>query len=79
MSSLPQQIHDIRKPLNTISMQAELIKMLVETSEVSPQVEAAANKIIQNSKQCSELLQALYENTDAPSPNNTLNNDCKHP
>jgi signal transduction histidine kinase len=61
MSSLQQQVHDIRKPLNTISMQAELIKMLIESSDISPKVEAAANKIIQNSKDCSELLQQLYE------------------
>lgn len=61
MSDLPQKIHDIRKPLNTISMQAELIKMLTEASESAPQLAAAANKIILNSKQCSEMLQDLFE------------------
>jgi len=61
MSDLNQQIHDIRKPLNTISMQAELIKILVDTSNSDPKLTEAANKIIQNSKQCSDMLQALYE------------------
>lgn len=75
MSSLQQQIHDIRKPLNTINMQAELIKMLVETSEFAPQVEAAATKIIQNSKHCSELLQVLFDNAGKAKPsNNGLDN-----
>lgn len=64
MSKLNQKIHDIRKPLNTISMQAELIKMIAESSENSPQLQAAANKIILNSKACSELLQQLYEDID---------------
>jgi len=65
MSDLNQQIHDIRKPLNIISMQAELIKMLAESSENNAKLEASANKIIQNSKQCSELLQNLFESVSA--------------
>lgn len=65
MSDLNQQIHDIRKPLNIISMQAELIKMLTESSENSDKLEASANKIIQNSKYCSELLQHLFESLSA--------------
>lgn len=61
MSHLQQKIHDIRKPLNTISMQAELIKMISEASENSPTLAEASNKIIANSKRCSEMLQELYE------------------
>ena len=71
MSKLNQQIHDIRKPLNTISMQAELIKMLAEASEDSPKIQAAANKIIQNSKACSELLQQLFEDNNPDTPINS--------
>jgi signal transduction histidine kinase len=65
MSDLNQQIHDIRKPLNIISMQAELIKMLAESSQHNAKLEASANKIIQNSKHCSELLQNLFESISA--------------
>lgn len=65
MIDLEQNIHDIRKPLNTISMQAELIKMFVEASDNSPKLLEAANKIILNSKQCSELLQSLFEEIES--------------
>lgn len=79
MSDLNQQIHDIRKPLNIISMQAELIKMLAESSQNSAKVEASANKIIQNSKHCSELLQNLFDSISAGQlgDNATLNEQQK--
>jgi len=58
---LNQQIHDIRKPLNIISMQAELIRMINESGSNQNKIEDAANKIIQNARQCSELLQDMFE------------------
>jgi signal transduction histidine kinase len=66
MKALDDHIHDIRKPLNTISMQAELIKMLAQqhANEVNPdpaKLDASAQKIIQNAKLCSQLLQALFD------------------
>jgi signal transduction histidine kinase len=61
MSDLAKKIHDIRKPLNTITMQAELIKMLSEAGASNEKIEESANKIIQNARQSSELLQAIYE------------------
>lgn len=47
-------------------MQAELIKMLVEGNEHSPKLVEAANKIIVNSKQCSDLVQNLFEEIESP-------------
>lgn len=65
MSKYQKRLHDIRKPLNTISMQAELIRMLAEQmtlgGEAAPKFDAAALKIIANSKECSQQLQDLFE------------------
>lgn len=56
-----QKIHDIRKPLNSISMQAELIKILVESNAESSDIITATEKIIANTKECSALLQTLSQ------------------
>jgi signal transduction histidine kinase len=66
MIDLNQQIHDIRKPLNAISMQAELIKMLVEmqTDATQDKVVKASSTIIAQAKLCSEQLQALFESIE---------------
>lgn len=61
MSELQKQLHDIRKPLNNISMQAELVKMLTESAASSDKISDSANKIIVNAKECSNMLQALFE------------------
>lgn len=61
MEDLSTFIHDARKPLNGISMQAEFIKMLIETYPDNEKVVVAANKIIANAKQCSEILQQLSD------------------
>jgi len=61
MTDLNKRIHDIRKPLNSISMQAELIKMMTDSSESNENLNAAADKIILNAKRCSEMLQTLFE------------------
>jgi signal transduction histidine kinase len=72
MDNLNERIHDIRKPLNNISMQAELIKMIAEASADDPKLTASADKIIQNAKLCSEMLQALFEDmTSASALSNT--------
>ncbi len=61
MSDKQKIIHDLRKPLNTISMQAELIKMLTETHPNGDKVDIAAKKIIENAKLCSNMLQTLFD------------------
>jgi signal transduction histidine kinase len=61
MDAIAQKIHDARRPLNNISMQAELIKMLVDASEHEQGVKEAADKIIQYCQDCSEQLQSLHQ------------------
>ena len=49
-------VHDARKPLNRISMQAELVKMALN-GEVPPEKALAAlDKIISSAKDCSHTL-----------------------
>lgn len=55
-------VHDARKPLNHISMHAEIIKILSEDAAKNSEISDAANKIIAASKACSELLQQIAEN-----------------
>ena len=65
--SLATAIHDARRPLNNISMQAELIKMLNEPAssehaadpETQAKILAAADKIIEYCQQCSAQLQSI--------------------
>ncbi len=61
MTPLDKSIHDARKPLNAISMQAELIKMLAERYDDNQAIMNAATKIIEHSKSCSESLQQLSQ------------------
>ncbi|WP_412971606.1 histidine kinase dimerization/phospho-acceptor domain-containing protein [Glaciecola sp. MF2-115] len=61
MSDLNQKIHDIRKPLNSITMQAELIKMINKSADNQAKVGESADKIIENAQLCSQLLQDLFE------------------
>lgn len=58
---LAQQIHDIRKPLNRISMQAELIKLVLENNLPPEQAIQAVDKILQSCQDCSQLLQNLLQ------------------
>lgn len=58
---LAQQIHDIRKPLNRISMQAELIKLVLENNLPPEKATEAVDKILQSCQDCSQLLQSLLE------------------
>jgi hypothetical protein len=60
MTDIAKQVHDARRPLNNISMQAELIKMLIEGSDQQQQVHDAANKIIQYCQDCSASLQSIH-------------------
>ncbi|MEH8021641.1 histidine kinase dimerization/phospho-acceptor domain-containing protein [Rheinheimera metallidurans] len=60
---LEKQIHDIRKPLNRISMQAELIKLVLENQLPAAKLAEAADKILQSCQECSQLLQDLIAPT----------------
>ena len=56
-----QLIHDTRSPLNRISMQAELIKMVLENDMPKEKALEAANKIIVACQDCSKGLQDIAE------------------
>lgn len=54
---LDDKAHDIRKSLNRISMQAELIKLVLENELDKAEAITAVNKILQACQDCSEQLQ----------------------
>ena len=49
-------VHDARKPLNRISMQAELVKMALNGDVPPEKALAALDKIISSAKDCSHTL-----------------------
>lgn len=60
-NDINQLIHDTRAPLNRISMQAELIKMVLENDMPKDKAIAAVNKIIDACQDCSKRLQDIAE------------------
>lgn len=61
--NINQLIHDTRGPLNRISMQAELIKMVLENDMPKEKALAAIEKIIAACQDCSQCLQDVAEFT----------------
>lgn len=64
-NDINQLIHDTRGPLNRISMQAELIKMVLENDMPKDKALTAVNKIIVACQDCSESLQEIADFTVA--------------
>ncbi|ALS33916.1 hypothetical protein PNIG_a3067 [Pseudoalteromonas nigrifaciens] len=58
---LNELVHDARAPLNRISMNAELIKLVLENDMPKEKALDALNKIIANCQQCSESLQTITD------------------
>jgi signal transduction histidine kinase len=58
---LNQLVHDARSPLNRISMQAELIKLVLENDMPPEKAIEAANKILVSCQDCSQTLEQLLE------------------
>ena len=58
---LNKLVHDARAPLNRISMNAELIKLVIENDMPKEKALEALNKIISNCQQCSESLQKIVD------------------
>jgi len=58
---LMQAIHDIRSPLNKISMHAEVVKLALNNEIPAEKAHESLNAIIANTKTCSALLQSLIE------------------
>ena len=52
-------IHDARAPLNRISMQAELIKLVLENNMPTDKAIEATNKIINSCQECSQFLEQI--------------------
>ncbi len=59
--SLRKMVHDARAPLNRISMNAELVKLVLENDMPKQKALEALNKIIANCQQCSEQLQEISD------------------
>ena len=59
--TLNKLVHDARAPLNRISMNAELIKLVLENDMPKDKALAALDKIISNCQQCSESLQNITD------------------
>ena len=57
--SLAQLVHDARGPLNKISMNAELIKLVLENDLPKDKAMQALQAIINNCQDCSSHLQAI--------------------
>lgn len=55
-SRLSVYVHDARKPLNRISMQAELVKMALNGDVPPEKALVALDKIISSAKDCSQTL-----------------------
>jgi light-regulated signal transduction histidine kinase (bacteriophytochrome) len=55
-STMSVFVHDARKPLNRISMQAELVKMALNGDIPSQKALEALDKIIASAKDCSNTL-----------------------
>lgn len=60
-SQLQVAVHDARRPLNRITMQAELIKLALEGAVPQEKALDALNKIIAGSKDCSDKLSQMIE------------------
>ena len=61
VNTLNKLVHDARAPLNRISMNAELIKLVLENDMPKDKALAALDKIISNCQQCSESLQSITD------------------
>jgi signal transduction histidine kinase len=57
-------VHDARAPLNRISMNAELIKLVLENDMPKDKALSALEKIINNCQQCSVSLQKIADLDD---------------
>jgi arsenate reductase-like glutaredoxin family protein len=59
---LQSDMHDARKYLNQISMQAELLSLLATGPIDEQELTTIATKVSASAKTCSEQLQTVYNN-----------------
>lgn len=60
-SSINKLVHDARSPLNRISMNAELIKLILENDMPKEKAIEAIDKIIKACQECSQTLQSISQ------------------
>lgn len=63
-SALAKHIHDARGPLNNISMQAELAKLVLQNGMPTDKAIAALDKIVLACQECSEQLHKISKVAD---------------
>lgn len=61
-------IHEIRNPLNTIAMNAELAKLIIETQSDPAKAITALDAILRSCSLCSDRLQNLKKTISDASP-----------
>ena len=66
LATVAKWVHDARKPLNRISMQAELVKMALNGDIPADKAIAALDKIIISTKDCSNALNDMMESLSHP-------------
>lgn len=70
-SKTDQLIHDVRGPLNTISINAELAKLLAQKSGAADSISSALDVILRECQRCNGILQEFgrseqQETTNSP-------------
>lgn len=65
-TSINTLIHDVRNPLNRISMQAEMVKLVLEQDMPKEKALAAVDKILVACQDTSAALQVLAEQYPSP-------------
>ena len=63
-ANLDQVIHDLRNPLNNISMYAELGKMQAQQGATAEKLLQTFETIVAQCQRCSSLLEELKQNTN---------------
>ncbi|WJG09207.1 histidine kinase dimerization/phospho-acceptor domain-containing protein [Aliiglaciecola sp. LCG003] len=58
-----QFIHSVRNPLNSISLHAELGKMLIENQASTEEIKHAFTVILQQCKCCEQVIGDMRKNT----------------
>lgn len=62
--ALSKVAHDLRNPLNSISMNAELVKLKLQQSGDPENVVAYLDRILQECKNCGAVLESSLEKED---------------
>ena len=60
-----QLLHDARGPLNTISVNAEVAKLLLQKSAPQESILAAMQNILRECQRCNEILQQISAESDS--------------